>query len=243
MTALPITLEEALRHQGYTIDVAEVTAFDVTLAEGVIHVPDMVASTLTWRRTEPAELGADMYLTHLPIFDDTYRPVILSHILDRFRTRRLGYNTPGEWMLAFRRWANLNMTIPNRRYISTAIDLPLDDRDETDQTDRTLEATSHGLDVGSDFPQSLVSDSTDYASNATDRRTADNTASGELVHRTGRSQSTMRLLDEQRAAYLNVDAEILEELETLFLGVYDQGEGDPRKQYGLPFRWPQPLDW
>ena len=243
MTALPMTLEEALNDLGYTIDVAEVAAFTVATSEGTIEVPEMVASSLTWQRTEPAELGDDLYLSNLPIFDDDYRPVILSHILDRFRTRRLGYNTPGEWRLAFRRWGNLNMQVPNRRYVSTSVDLPLDDRDETDVIDRELAATSHGLDVGSDFPQSLISASGDYASGATDRRTADNTESDETTRRTGRSQSIMLLLAEQRDAYLNVDAEVIDGLESLFLGVLDQGEGDPRAQYGIPFRDAHQLDW
>lgn len=244
MTALPMTLEEALRNEGYTIDVVKADAVDIPVGDGTIHVPAMALSSLTWRYDDATpELGDDLYLSNLPIFDELYRPVILSHILDRFRTRRLGYNTPGEWRLAFRRWGNLNMTVPNRRYVSTAVALPLDDRDETDQTDRELAATSHGLDVGSDFPQSLVSASIDYASNATDRRTADNTTSGETVRRTGRSESIMRLLAEQRAAYLNVDVEVLDGLESLFLGMFDQGEGDPRAQYGLPFRGVRRLDW
>lgn len=238
-----MTLEDTLRYQGFTIDVVEAVAFDITIADGTIHVPAMARAELNWARTEAQVLGDDLYLSTLPIFDELYRPVILSHILDRYRTRRLGYDTPGEWRLAFRRWGNLNMTIPNRRYVSTAVALPLDDRDETDQTDRQLAATSHGLDVGSDFPQSLVSDSADYASNATDRRTADNTTSGETIHRTGRGQSIMRLLAEQRDAYLNVDVEILDSLDTLFLGLFDQGEGDPRAQYGLPFRGVRRLDW
>ncbi len=237
MTALPQTLEDTLRYQGFTIDVAEAAAFDITVDGGVIHVPAMVRSELNWAREEPVEpeLGADMYLSHLPIFDEAYRPVILSHILDRYRTRRLGYDTPGEWMLAFRRWGNLNMTVPNRRYASTAVDLPLDDRDETD----TIESTQHGLDVASEFPQSLISGSTDYASAATDRRNADNAT----TRRTGRSQSIMRLLAEQRDAYLNVDQEVLAGLDTLFLGVFDRGEGNPRAQYGMPFGGLARLDW
>jgi hypothetical protein len=198
----------------------------------------MVRSELTWRRTDPPtpELGADLYLSNLPIFNALYRPVIVSHILDRYRTRRLGYDTPGEWMLAFRRWGNLHMTVPNLRYASTAIDLPLDDRDATD----TREATTHGLDIGSDFPQSVISGDTDYASAATDRRTADNSTE----HRTGRETSVMRLLDEQRAAYLNVDEEVLAGLDSLFLGVFDMGEGmRPEGQYGFPWGGLRPFDW
>lgn len=242
MTALPETLEDVLRQQGYTIDVTEAAAFDITVPEGTIHIPAMARSSLTWRRDTPAELGDDLYLGNLPIFADAYRPVILSHILDRFRTRRLGYNTPGEWMLAFRRWGNLNMPYLNRRYTSTGVALPLDDLNVTEQLDRTQEETSHGLDIGSDFPQSLISGDTDYATAATDRRTADNLSGAETRQSTGRHASVMALLAEQRDAYLNVDAEVLAGLESLFLGVYDRGEGDPRAQYGIPGRLPG-LDW
>jgi len=237
MTATPITLETALRHQGFTIDVVQQQKLTITIPEGTIVVPPMARAELNWAREVPEEpeFGADLYLSTLPIFDDAYRPVILSHILDRYRTRRLGYDTPGEWMLAFRRWANLNMTIPNQRYRSTAVALPLDDRDETD----TTEATSHGLDIGSDFPQSIIGGDTDYASAATDRRTADNG----IVRRTGRSTSVMDLLDKQRQAYLNVDAEVLDSLDSLFLSVFDQGEGmRPANQYAYPWGGVRPLD-
>lgn len=238
MTALPMTLEHALRNQGFTIDVVEQPELTIAVGSGSIVVPAMARSELTWRRDEPEEpeLGADLYLSQLPIFAEAYRPVILSHILDRYRTRRLGYNTPGQWMLAFRRWGNLNMTVPNRRYASTAVALPLDDRDETD----TVEATSHGLDIGSDFPQSIIGGDTDYASAATDRRTADNAT----TRRTGRSTSVMELIEQQRAAYLNVDEEVLTGLDSLFLSVFDQGEGmRPSGDYGFPWPGVRPLDW
>lgn len=238
MTALPETLEDVLLQQGYTIDVAEEDELVIPVAGGSIVVPAMVRSSLTWRRDVAPELGDDLYLGNLPIFADAYRPVILSHILDRYRTRRLGYNTPGEWMLAFRRWGNLNMPYLNRRYVSTGVDLPLDDMDAVEQTDRTQEETSHGLDIGSDFPQSLISGSADYATAATDRRTADNLAGAETKTSTGRHTSVMALLEEQRAAYLNVDAEVLDGLGSLFLGVYDRGEGVPSAQYGIAGRLP-----
>jgi hypothetical protein len=229
-----MTLEDALRLQGFTIDVEEAAEFTITITEGVIVVPAMVRSVLTWAREEPVTppLGTDLYLSNLPIFDDAYRPVILSHILDRYRTRRLGYNTPGEWMLAFRRWGNLHMTVPNRRYRSTAVVLPLDSRD------LTSEATSHGLDIGSDFPQSVISGSTDYATDATDRRTADNR------HDTGRDVSVMRLIEEQRQAYLNVDEEVVAGLDDLFLTILDQGEGmRPAGDYAYPWGGVRPFDW
>lgn len=238
MTAVPMTLEDVLRYQGFTIDTAEQDELSIDLpGYGTLVVPPMVRSELTWRRDDPVEppLGTDLYLSNLPIFAEAYRPVILSHILDRYRTRRIGYNTPGEWMLAFRRWGNLHMSVFNRRYLSTAVELPLDSRDETD----TVAATGHGLDIGSDFPQSLISGNTDYASAATDRRTADNAE----TRRTGRSVSVMELLERQRQSFLNVDEEILSGLDSLFLAVYDLGEGmRPDGNYAYP-QWSRPFGW
>jgi hypothetical protein len=209
MTALPMTLEMALRHEGFTIDAEETDAFIITVPDvGTIHVPAMVTSVLTWRRDGSPELGDDLYLSSLPIFDAQYRPVLLSSILDRYRTRRLGYNTPGEFRLAFRRWGNLNMSIFNQRYVSTAVTMPLDD----------LAVTDHTLDVGSDFPQSQISGSADYATAATDHREAEN----------GRRRSVAELLGLQREQYLNVDQEVIEGLDSLFLGIFDRGElGEP----------------
>ncbi len=209
MTALPETLEHALRLQGYTIAQQVVTAFEISTDLGVIAIPEMVTSKLVWGRGtapdgEDPILGDDLYLSNVPMFDVAYRPVLLSSILDRYRTRRLGYNTPGEWRLAFRRWCNLNMPIFNQRYASTAVNMPLDD----------IAATNHTLDVGSDFPQSQISGDADYATAANDHKAADN----------GRRRSIASLLMEQRTAYLNVDAEVVEAMEPLFLGIFDRGE-------------------
>lgn len=243
MTALPMTLEDALHYQGFTIEPVDQSALAITVAAGTLVVPAMTISTLVWARAEAEKPGDDLYLGKLPIFDEDYRPVILSHILDRYRTRRLGYNTAGQWRLAFRRWGNLNMTVFNRRYESTAVNLPLDDRDETDSSQSNVEATTHGLDVGSDFPQSLISGNTDYASSATDSKTADNSEATGTIHRTGRSQSIMRLLAEQRDSYLNVDQELVAQMDDLFLSTFDQGEGEPLAQYGLPYRGMPYREW
>ena len=245
MTGLPETLEDALNTQGYTIDVADSPAFDIVLPTGTLKIPAAARSKLTWQRATPPALGDDFYLSKLPIFDALYRPVILSNILDQYRTRRLGYNTPGEWRLAFRRWGNLNMPKMNLRYASSAVALPLDNRDETDTTalngtaGTVIAATSHALDVASDFPQSLISGSGAYASGANDRRGADNSNidlinhNDGIVKRTGRNVSIMELLAMQRDAFTNIDAEIIDGMAGLFLSTLDRGEGNPYTHYGI----------
>ncbi len=224
MTALPMTLEEALRHEGYTIDLySQNEPIEITTDLGVIIVPPAVRSELTWRRTEPPSRGDALFLDALPLFDENYRPVLLSSILDMFRTRRLGYNTPGQFRLAVRRWGNLNMTIYNQRYLSTSVAMPLDD----------TAATDHTLDVASDFPQSQISGSADYASTALDQRRAAN----------GRHRPIAELLMQQRTAYLNVDLEVITAMESLFLNIFDRGElgaldfAPPNGGFGLPGFW------
>lgn len=205
MTALPMTLESALRHEGYTIDTVSVNnPVVIEIPQGTITVPPADRSVLTWQRGIDPSRGDALYLDALPMFNEAYRPILLSSVLDRFRTRRLAYNTPGEFRLAMRRWGNLNMTLFNQRYASTAVDMPLDD----------LAVTDHALDVSSDFPQSQISGSASYATASNDHRAADN----------GRRRSIAALLQEQREAYLNVDAEVVDAMEPLFFGIFDRGE-------------------
>lgn len=218
MVAIPMRLEDALRFNGYTIDQQNAGAHDITTGGGVIHVPAMRLSGLTWRRTGAVEPSAAFYLDQLPVFDAAYAPVILSHILDRYSTRRIGYNTPDQFGLAVRRWGNLQLgpqSVINRRYISTAVALPLDTQNAaTDSTAKTRAAES-------DFPQGQLAGDTDYASSATDRISEDHTAY------TGRlDRSVASLLAEQRTTYLNVDMELLDSIEDLFLTVFDRSERD-----------------
>lgn len=217
-------LEDALRFNGYTIEQIDVAASTITVPEGSIELPDMRLSKLSWQRgVLPAPTPADsFYLEALPLFDNAYRPVILSHILDRFSTRRVSYNTLDQFGIAVRRWANLNlgpMSVLNRRYTSTAVALPLTTQDST--TDRAT--TDLARDATSDFPQGQLAGNVDYASFATDRSAA---TTDDTTYAGRQGVSVMALLAEQRAAYLNVDLEVLEAMEPLFLGVWDRDERD-----------------
>lgn len=227
-------LEDALRFNGYTIDQADVAGSTLPVdnfgVAGSIVIPPMRLSTLTWRRPGDPEPVDSFYLAALPLFNSAYAPVLLSSILDRFSTRRIGYDIPDMFGLAVRRWLNLNlgpMSTLNRAYASTAIELPMTTQDAT--TDRTT--TDKSRDAHSDFPQGILSGDLDYASDATDqvRSGTDNT---QYEGRMG--VSVMALLQEQRAAYLNVDQLVLDQFESLFLGVYDQDEWEPEEGLSWP---------
>jgi flagellar hook-associated protein FlgK len=232
MTAIPPRLEDALRFNGFTIEQADVAEVTISTVNGPIVVPAMRQSKLMWQRgTTPAETPADsFYLQAIPVFDTAYRPSLLSQILDRFSTRRIGYDTPDQFGLAVRRWCNLELgpqSVLTRRYLSTAVALPLTTQDAT--------TTEKARDASSDFPQGQLAGDLDYASGATDR--------AGTTQYTGRlATSVMTLLQEQRAAFLNVDAELLDAFESLFLGVFDRDEYDGNAPplsatHFLPRRW------
>lgn len=281
MTATPMTLEDALRLSGYTIDTYESSGRAITTASGTIAVPPMILSRLTWRHADAPSLGSAFYLDKLPAFHTDYAPVQLSLILDRFRSRRLGYDTPDEFGLAVRRWGALHlgaMSTLTRRYLSTATDLPLDTVNLTLHTESSGESTAEGTSTGtasdnvtssdttnsttkgrdaqSEFPQGMLAGNTDYASGAVDsvgsgnvagtgsteadreqstEDTRNTTENGEETRtEQGRSGRTvMELLAEQRAAFLNVDEELLDGMESLFLGVFDRS--DAERGGGSPF--------
>lgn len=251
MTAIPMRFEDALRFNGYAIEQYDAAAFEIVVATGTISVPRLRLSRLVWKRPPEADwLGGHVepnapeprdsfYLADLPVFHDDYRPVLLSHILDRYSTRRIGYDTPDQFGLALRRWMNLHtgaFSVIARMYLSTAVDLPL----TTDDAAVDTTGTDRGRVSLSDFPQTQLSGDVDYASTATDRSSAQTGSE----HRTGRSgRSVMELLSEQRAAYLNADELYLDSMDGLFLGVWDDDEWDsslnpaPSGLGFLPGRW------
>lgn len=229
MSATPMRLEDALRFNGYVIAQEDAAAFTIAVAGiGSISVPAMRRSKLVWSLPGSPDPVDSFYLEALPLFDAAYQPVLLSQILDRFSTRRIGYDMPGRFGLAVRSWLNLNFggtSEFNRLYTSTAYALPLTTQDSTD--DRTISSKSR--DAHSDFPQGQLGGNLDYASDATDQVS---TVTDNVDHQGRQGVSVMTLLAEQRAAYLNVDSLVLDALESVFLGLFDQDEADT--MVGIP---------
>lgn len=232
MTAVPMKLEDALRFNGYTIEQTDVAASTLAVAGGSIILPAMQLSSLVWQRATGTDTPGDsFYLRDMPIFNDGYRPYILSAILDRYMTRRLSYDMPGAFGLAMRRHLNLifgPMSELNRRYLSTAVALPLTTQDATVES----VATDKTRDAQSDFPQGQLAGNVDYASSAVDRVSSGDT----LTTYEGRMEkSVMELLQEQRATFINVDEEVLDAISPLFLSVFDRDEWDSELGSGFGF--------
>ena len=230
MVAIPMRLEDALRLNGFTIDQSDFAATTITVPTGIIAIPALRLSSLTWARPGSPEPSDSFYLAALPVFDVAYRDVALSNVLDRFSTRRISYDTLDMFGLAVRRWMNRDLgptSVLNRRYLSTAVNLPL----TTQDGETAITSSELARDAYSDLPQGQLSGDKDYATSATDRAASD---SSSTVYTGRMGVSVMELLEAQRAAYLNVDAELLDAMEPLFLGVWDQDESEPPRLPSYP---------
>ena len=109
MVATPLTLADALNFNGYTIGQTANPGFTIATATGTMVVPPLMLSSLNYQRADTPSSAKSFYLDQLPIFAPAYRPIILSHILDQYSTRRIGYDTPDMFGLAVRRWMNLHL--------------------------------------------------------------------------------------------------------------------------------------
>ena len=111
--------------------------------------------------------------------------------------------------------------------------------------DTTVNSTSKARTVGSDFPQTMLAGDEDYASSGTDANSqtsntsnatgtgsTDTTANGSGQGETkgtistnakGSVGHTAALVNAYRTAFLNIDLQVISELETLFMAVWDDG--------------------
>lgn len=127
-----------------------------------------------------------------------------------------------------------------------------------EKSDNAIDSTSKskGRTVQSETPQTMLSGSQDYATAATDNHSgadgtskvcssgssessANNSAtagSGNETHSWGYSGHAPALIDAWRATFANVDMMVIDELETLFMGIYSSNDGFTGRRhsgYGL----------
>lgn len=190
-------------------------------------------------------IGLDTY----PIFDEYYRDPLNGKIIDRYYNREIGQESIDLFQLAMRRKMNEIMPYYNQLYSSELlrIDPFLTFQTESDNTqEQSNETQSQGTNtsasegksrtVASETPQTRLSGNEDYASSAQDSAStsaaegsASDTSKGKS---TGAGRSTSRgfsgamadLLSKYRDTFLNVDLMVIEELDSLFMMVWDMGD-------------------
>ena len=182
-----------------------------------------------------------------------YRPFLNGKIFDHFMNREISYESIGIWHLAIRRKMNEIMPFYNQYYLSTQIAIEaikttdlsttntMNDTQVAEQTgasNTTSTGTAIARSVMSDTPQTFLEGSEDYASGATDSNSQNNTtgtgaqtsnstttdnASGTTTI-TGYQGAASDLLIRYRNSFINVDMMVINELDELFMGVWDNGD-------------------
>jgi hypothetical protein len=196
-----------------------------------------------------------------------YRPILNGKIFDHFMNREIGYESIGLWQLAMRRKMNEIMPFYNQYYLSTQIIIePIRTTDlstensmtDTQVANQTSDSTSNSnavagaRSVNSDTPQTMLSGSEDYASSAVDTNsqnvtngtgnqvssgTTTDTANGTTTI-TGYQGAASDLLMRYRDSFINVDMMVINELEELFMGVWDNGDSfTNNNNYGGYLLW------
>lgn len=193
------------------------------------------------------EKGYDVGLSSYPIFDENYRPTLNQKITEHYAFREIGLETPALFSRFMSRKMNEIMKYYNKLYESELISIQALTRlDYSEDFDRvgnaastsTAQATGNGSsrDVSSNTPQGLlsmpsienevyatnamigktVSDSTSSANNTTD--STDHYIKKIVGNNAGRTDAQM--LKEFRETFLNIDSQIIEELEPLFMQIW-----------------------
>lgn len=182
-----------------------------------------------------------------------YRPTLNGKIFDHFMNREIGYESVGLFQLAMRRKMNEIMPVINQMYLSqlltivpiSTVNLSTNNSatdsltgETTVSTTSASNANSSARSVSSQMPQTMLSPDEDYADSASDTNSANtttgtgsntnnetrsNVASGDTAT-TGYQGSPSDLLMRYRQTFINPDMMVINELEELFMQIWDNGD-------------------
>lgn len=197
--------------------------------------------------------GGNIGLQYYPIFDEAHRPVLTGKIIDHYWNREIGLESIPMFQLAMRRRMNEIMPYFNKLYLSeqipytalNTVDLQTESNSTTHDTRvnhatnaTTSDNTTTGRTVNSETPQTMLQGNADYATSATDATgdanstasatndatdTGDATGTGEVTV-TGYQGVASELVMRYRDSLLNIDMEVINALEDLFMLVWDTGD-------------------
>lgn len=188
-------------------------------------------------------------LSSYPIFEEAHRPVLNQKIKDHFWNREIGQETISMFRLALRRKLNEIMPLYNQQYEISAVKfnqletIKVSNRNtskaksansETATNNSSSDAKSRA--VAQELPQQMLAGNGDYATSAQDN-TSNTTAAGATSGKsngvqegetdsetTGFQGNAAMMVLQWRQSLVNIDMMIIEELETLFMLLYTNGD-------------------
>lgn len=218
--------------------------------------------TLSLRKVHEITKG-DIGLDTYPVYDGApagFREALNEKILNHYYTREIGMENIELWRFNMRRKMAEIMPFYNKVYKAEMIQFdPLstmnikttgksDSNTTTDslnESDSAATSNTKSRTVGSDFPQTMLNASEDYATSASD--SASDGSSGStgkekaLTTATGKDLSdsetkgytgpAAELLMRYRASLINVDMMVIDDLNEMFMFVYSSGDAFTNSRY------------
>lgn len=207
---------------------------------------------------EKGNIGLDQYT----IFNEAYREGLNAKIIDHYWNQEIGTENISMFRFAMRRKMNEIMPYYNEQYKISLLAAGVDPMSTmkiksisssemngtgAETSSSTSESDSKARAIGSDFPQTMLSENGDYASNGQDSisnatatgganstQDSSQTASSESITE-GFQGVASSLIMAARAAVVNIDMDIINELRELFMLIWSTPEpySESRSYYGL----------
>lgn len=206
-------------------------------------------ATYTMELWEVLELESDIGLCHYPIFDEAYRECLNHKIIQHFWNREIGQETISMFRQQLRKRMNEIMPLWNQHYKASQLVFdPLKtisvknvsgtEGQATVAGEGNSGSTSDALSraVASSLPQVMLSGDKDYAESAQDNTskttTSSNSAESQTTNSTGSVDTETSgyqgnpaiLIAEYRATFVNTDMDVINQLENLFMGIWDSSD-------------------
>lgn len=192
------------------------------------------------------ENGNSISLNDYPIFDEKYRSVLNTNIIDYYYFREIGFETVAQFNHYLNNKMNIIMPYYNKIYIATLKEIdPLNNYNLTEKYEKIYEGTgnnttndtsnSDSLNAFSDTPQGNVSNNEitelNYLSEATQNKAnyknlstsnMKNNATENYIKNTSGTQGIpeSEMIKKYVDSLLNVDKMVIDELSDLFMKVW-----------------------
>jgi hypothetical protein len=205
--------------------------------------------------------GGNIGLNYYTTFDPGHKPILDGKIIDHFYNREIGYETVDMFRLAMRRTMNEIMPYYNQLYETETLEFDplatikihtvafgkeLQAVDTSGNGTTESENDSGSRTVTSTMPQTMLAGNADYAdtgvdSNVSATGTSSNTTSQESDSETNTDNDSQtegyqaypsNLIQQYRDIILNIDMLIIADLETLFMGIWNNGDAYVPNNYG-----------
>lgn len=166
-----------------------------------------------------------------PIWDEAHRPELQKKIIEHYLFRQIGFETAGRFKFELNKMLREIMPRYVKIWATTQYTYnPIENYNmregSTDVTDDKSTDKRGGLSQFLDTPAGPVTDLDKYVTNATkDDASGETKHDGKFVHEAHRNgnigvTTTQQMIEQERNITIDVDMQIINDLNVLFLGVY-----------------------